>query len=296
MTFNKRLLIKPAIILLAALLALGYSLWKERTNDPVPEIAEMKRLLRNAVPGDASLMKHYTSADSALFRRKLYADARRLNGIMRKADRKTTAIPAYFFDFSDYMSYIGERRFDRALEVLEKIRNTPGLPPQVRGAVLGERVRCIAEQRGADAAIEEFDKLIAGASASMLAPAYNTFINILYTHKRTEEAFRRTVEAGDRIPVRAGEVSFFTRLGADLVRNGEGESRLAALLPPDKRIADYTAALLGMADTLAARGESVKADALLSRCLARPELPENLKQITRMKLNIIREKKKETVK
>ena len=296
MTFNKRLLIKPAIILLAALLALGYSLWKERSDDPVPEIAEMKRQLRNAVPGDASLMKHYTSADSALFRRKLYADARRLNGIMRKADRKTSAIPAYFFDFSDYMSYIGERSFDRALEVLEKIRNTPGLPPQVSGAVLGERVRCIAEQRGADAAIEEFDNLIAGASASMLAPAYNTFINILYTHKRMEEAFRRTVEAGDRIPDRAGEVSFFTRLGADLVRNGEGEPRLAALLPPDKRIADYTAALLGMADTLAARGESVKADALLTRCLARPELPENLKQITRMKLNIIREKKKETVK
>ena len=118
MTFNKRILIKPAIILLAALLALGYSLWKERTDDPVPEIAEMKRLLRDAAPGDASLMKHYTSADSALFRRKLYAEARRLNGVMRKAEKKTSAIPAHFFDFSDYMSYIGERSFDRALEVL----------------------------------------------------------------------------------------------------------------------------------------------------------------------------------
>lgn len=90
MTFNKRILIKPAIILLAALLALGYSLRKERTDDPVPEIAEMKRLLRDAAPGDASLMKHYTSADSALFRRKLYAEARRLNGVMRKADALLT--------------------------------------------------------------------------------------------------------------------------------------------------------------------------------------------------------------
>lgn len=296
MTFNKRILIKPAIILLAALLALGYSLRKERTDDPVPEIAEMKRLLRDAAPGDASLMKHYTSADSALFRRKLYAEARRLNGVMRKAEKKTSAIPAHFFDFSDYMSYIGERSFDRALEVLDKIRNTPGLPPRVYGAVLGERVRCIAELRGTDAAVAEFDKLAAGASVPVLAPAYNTFINVLHTHKRTEEAFRRTVEAGDRIPVHEGEISFFSRLGADLVRNGEGEPRLAALLPPDKRVADYTAALLGMADALAARGESAKADALLTRCLARPEFPENLKQITRMKLNIIREKKKETVK
>ncbi len=292
MTFNKRILIKPAIILLAALLALGYSLRKERTDDPVPEIAEMKRLLRDAAPGDASLMKHYTSADSALFRRKLYAEARRLNGVMRKTEKKTSAIPAHFFDFSDYMSYIGERSFDRALEVLDKIRNTPGLPPRVYGAVLGERVRCIAELRGTDAAVAEFDKLAAGASVPVLAPAYNTFINVLHTHKRTEEAFRRTVEAGDRIPVHEGEISFFSRLGADLVRNGEGEPRLAALL----RVADYPAALLGMADALAARGESAKADALLTRCLARPELPEKLKQIVRMKLNIIREKKKETVK
>ena len=54
MTFNKRMLIKPAAALLVSAAILGYSVWKNREKENVPELAEMKQMLKTATAKDAT--------------------------------------------------------------------------------------------------------------------------------------------------------------------------------------------------------------------------------------------------
>ena len=120
MTFNKRMLIKPAAALLVSAAILGYSVWKNREKENVPELAEMKQMLKTATAKDATAVGlKYSRLDSALFRKKQFADIRRLNELMRNGGKDLVQVPAYFFDFSDYMSYIGEHDFAKALDVLD---------------------------------------------------------------------------------------------------------------------------------------------------------------------------------
>ena len=54
----------------------------------------------------------------------------------------------------------------------------------------------------------------------------------------------------------------------------------------------HSAALFDMADVCIGNRQYAKAEQLLNDCLARPNLPENLKQLARIKLNLCLEKKK----
>lgn len=297
MPFNKRILIKPAAILLVSSAILGYSVWKNRGRESVSELAEMKQLLKTATAKDASAVGlRYSRLDNALFRKKKFAEIRRLNELMRNAEKEVVTLPPYFFDFSDYMSYIGERDFAKALDVLEKIEKMPNQDSQVRGAILGERVRCVAELKGIDAATAEFNRRIAEATQAMFRPAYTGYINTLYRYDRHEAAIKATLEAAERILPEPGTPPFVSRLGGDLVRLGFGEKRLRELLPPEKRFADYSAALFNMADACFSKEQYSQAEELLADYLQRPNLPDDLRRLARMKLNLCLEKKKGPVK
>ena len=293
MIFNKRILIKPAVALLVSAAILGYSVWKNREKENVPELAEMKEILKTATARDAAAVGlKYSRLDNSLFRKKQFADIRRLNELMRNSGKDLIQIPAYFFDFSDYMSYIGERDFAKALDVLGKIETMPNLDAGVHGAILGEQIRCIAELKGIDAAIAEFSRKMKNAAQPMFRPAYTSYINTLYRHNRCEAAINATLEAAGRILPTPGTPPFAARLGGDRIRRGLDEKRLAELLPPEKRLSDYSAALFNMADACIGSRQYAKAEQLLNDYLARPALPENLKQLARIKLNLCIEKKK----
>ena len=292
MKWDKRILLKLAAVLAVACAVLGYSVWKHHFAEPVPELREMKKFLKSKAAADAEVVGlKYSRLEHGFFRKKMFPEIRRLNRLMRETGGKS-AYPDYFYDFSDYTSYIGERDFSRALETLDRIEAMTDQTPAVRGAVLGERIRCIAERDGIDEAAREFKKRIAAASQPMFRPAYTAYVNTLYRHKRPEEAIRATLEAGERILPETGTAPFTARLGSDLVRLGQDERRLGELIPPDQKPADYCAALFSMADAYLERGKPEKAEQLLRSFLERASLPENMKQIARIKLKVCLEKKK----
>ena len=231
----KRIWIKLTAVLLIAGAVLGYSVWKNHFAEKDPDLREMKRFLKSASAADAEkLSLKYSRVENRFFRKKKFAEVRRLNQLMREYGGKVS-FPNYFYDFSDYTSYVGERDYSRALETLKRIETMPGQSPEVRGAILGEQIRCIAERDGIDAASREFKSRIAEAAQPMFRPAYTAYINTLYRHRRPDEALQATLEAGERILPEAGTPPFVARLGGDLLRNGKDERRLAELIPPEKR-------------------------------------------------------------
>lgn len=292
MSMIKRIWIKLTAALLTAGAVLGYSVWKNHFAEKDPDLREMKRFLKSASAADAEkLSLKYSRVENRFFRKKKFAEVRRLNQLMREYGGKVS-FPNYFYDFSDYTSYVGEGDYSRALETLKRIETMPGQSPEIRGAILGEQIRCIAERDGIDAASREFKSRIAEAAQPMFRPAYTAYINTLYRHRRPDEALQATLEAGERILPEAGTPPFVARLGGDLLRNGKDERRLAELIPPEKRPADFCAALFDMADACIRQGELRKAEQLLRSAAENKSLPENLSQFARMKLKLCLEKKK----
>ena len=281
MSIIKRIWIKLAAVLLIAGAVLGYSVWKNHFAEKDPDLREMKRFLKSASAADAEkLSLKYSRVENRFFRKKKFAEVRRLNQLMREYGGKVS-FPNYFYDFSDYTSYVGEGDYSRALETLKRIESMPGQSPEVRGAILGEQIRCIAERDGIDAASREFKSRIAEAAQPMFR-----------RHRRPEEALQATLEAGERILPQTGTPPFVARLGGDLLRNGKDERHLAELIPPEKRPADFCAALFDMADACIRQGVLRKAEQLLRSAVENKSLPENLRQFARMKLKLCLEKKK----
>ena len=250
MSIIKRIWIKLAAVLLIAGAVLGYSVWKNHFAEKDPDLREMKRFLKSASAADAEkLSLKYSRVENRFFRKKKFAEVRRLNQLMREYGGKVS-FPNYFYDFSDYTSYVGEGDYSRALETLKRIESM------------------------------------------MFRPAYTAYINTLYRHRRPEEALQATLEAGERILPQTGTPPFVARLGGDLLRNGKDERHLAELIPPEKRPADFCAALFDMADACIRQGVLRKAEQLLRSAVENKSLPENLRQFARMKLKLCLEKKK----
>lgn len=292
MAFNKRILIKPLIILAAALIVLAYSFYKnQRAVEQSPEIASVREVLKDGNSDASALFRAYSKAESSLMRKKKYDEILHLTSIVRKSG-KTTKELTNVLDFSEYSAYFFSGKYQEAFEKLEAIDANPQTAPEVKGAIAGEKMRCTASMKGIDSAILFFDAFLKEKSTrqEMLFYAYDTCINVLFQYGRNEEALKRAVEAAGAITNPDTARHFLERLGRFLVREKEPEAKMRSLMPTID-IRKYCTIMNSMADEYIEMQFYDKAENVLDKVLKNKYVPQDLKKVAGIKLTICKEKK-----
>ena len=297
MAFSKRILIKPLVILAIAAAVLAYSFYKSRTaKDASPEIAAVEEVLENPDSDASAIFRAYTKAESSLMRKKEYDTVLRLTALVRKSGRATKEL-TNVLDFSDYSACFFSGKYQEALEKLDVIEANPQTIPEVKGAVAGEKMRCIAAMKGIDEAVLFFDSFLKEKTTrpEMLLYAYDTCINVLFQYGKREEALKRTVAGANATANPETVRHFLERLGKCLAQEKEPEQKLHVLMPAID-IRKYFTVMNALADEYIALQLHDKAEQILSSILGNRYVPQELKKVAGIKRTICKEKKEATEK
>ncbi len=297
MAFSKRILIKPLVILIIAAAVLAYSYYKSRpAKESSPEITAMTEVLDNPESDASAIFRAYTKAESSLMRKKEYDTVLRLTSLVRESGRTSKEL-TNVLDFSEYSASFFSGKYQEALEKLEVIEANPQTIPEVKGAVAGEKMRCIAAMKGIDSAILFFDAFLKEKTTrpEMLLYAYDTCINVLFQYEKKEEALKRTVDGANATANPETVRHFLERLGKFLVREEEPERKLHVLMPSID-IRKYCTVMNAVADEFIALQLYDKAEQILDSVIANRYVPQELKKVAGIKRTICKEKKEATEK
>lgn len=292
MPFSKRILIKPLVILLIAAAVLAYSWFRNRAAEKdSPEIAAVEKILNDPKSDSSALFRAYSRAESSLMRKKKYDQVLLLTDRIRRSGKNTGKL-ANILDFSDYSACFSSGRYEEALKKLETIESNPQTIPEVKGAVAGEKMRCLAAQKGIDSALLFFDAFLKDKTTrpEMLLYAYDTCINLLFQYKRDEDALKRTVAAANATANPETIRHFLERLGRFLTREPNPEQKLHALMPAID-IRKYCTIMNALADEFIALQLYEKADQVLGSIIGNRYVPQELKKVAGIKRTICKEKK-----
>ena len=292
MAFSKRVLIKPLIILVIAAAVFAYSYYKNRQAEKaIPEIAAMEEVLENPESDASAIFRAYTKAESSLMRKKEYDTVLRLTSLVRKSGRTSKEL-TNVLDFSEYSACFFSGKYQEALEKLDTIEANPQTIPEVKGAVAGEKMRCIAAMKGIDSAILFFDAFLKEKTTrpEMLLYAYDTCINVLFQYEKNDEALKRTVDGANATANPDTIRHFLERLGRFLVREQDPERKLHALMPAID-IRKYCTVMNAIADEYIALQLYDKAEQILNSVIGNRYVPQELKKVAGIKQTICKEKK-----
>ena len=292
MVFSKRILIKPLVILIIAAAILAYSWYRNRpAKESSPEIAAMTEVLNDTASDASAIFRAYTKAESSLMRKKEYDNVLRLTDLVRNSGRATREL-AHVLDFSDYSACFFSGKYQEAFEKLETIQDNPQTIPEVKGAVAGEKMRCIAAMKGIDEAVLFFDSFLKEKTTrpEMLLYAYDTCINVLFQYGKREDALKRTVAGANATANPETVRHFLERLGKFLTQEKNPEQKLHLLMPAID-IRNYFTVMNAVADEYIALQLYAEAEQILSAITGNRYVPQDLKKVAGIKQTICREKK-----
>ena len=293
MDLRKRMIFKILILGAVSLIVLGYSIYRQKNApDPVPEIESVKRLLRDSSkhnPEDYTAA--WNRAESILMTRRKYDDVHRLNRIIRESG-KLPKERTMLLDFSEYTAYLHARKYDEAMKALDSITALPKLAPEVKFAVLGEKMRVLAASKGIDKAMQLFrtfrkENPVPPKTSIMFC---RTAALILMQYQKKEETYSLLANCASAFPENQRH-HFLEQLGVLLVRQEKNpEQKRDSLIPINDFPAFFTVSM-AMADEYAKRKNIAKAESILRSLAENPKTPQKFRKMALLKLNIMKEKR-----
>jgi len=294
MNLQKRLLVKPLILVGIAAVVFGYSWYRQKSApDSVPEIESVKKLLRSKDPvTPAACTSAWGDAERALMKRKEYDSVLRLAKLMRDSGKIPEELHM-LLDFSEYSAYFFGKRYPEALKKLDELAASGKLAPEVRGAVAGERMRCLAASQGIGKAMDFFRSFRNKKTTTPVVYEYacTTAVNLLFQYRKADDAYRLLLDSANVAP-RDRKRHYLEQLGAFLARSQKDPlAKLRELMPKPEASAYFTT-VMAMADEYAFRKQADKAEAVLDSLEKDQHLPRSFRNMASMKINILKEKKK----